>query len=165
MIGFLRTIAQALAAQDSPKQLAAGFALGAAVGLIPKASLLAQLLLILLTASEASMATGALAMVIFAALGYLLDPVLHPIGAFLLGQAALHGLWTWLYNLPIVPWTEFNNTVVLGAFVFSAAIAYPLYRAMIPAFEKYGATIGAHIRRFKVMQLLLGANVASKFTP
>ena len=129
---------------------------------MPKSSLLAHALLVVLAASEASMASGTLAAAIFSAVAAFADPLLHPVGLFLLSRSALRPLWTWLYNLPVVPWTEFNNTVVLGALVVSAVLAYPLYRVMLPLFAAYGEKIGERIRRFKVIKLLLGANIASK---
>lgn len=162
MLGILRKLAQALAAQDTPRQLAAGFALGAAAGLIPKSSLFSHLLLIVLAASRANVATGFVAAALFSALGAPLDGLLHPIGAALLTAGPLKPLFTWAYNLPIVPWTRFNNTVVLGALLVGAAIAYPVYRGMIPVFETYSETVGARLRKFKIVQLLLGADLASK---
>ncbi|MBI5200165.1 MAG: TIGR03546 family protein [Elusimicrobia bacterium] len=162
MLKFFRMLAQALAAADSPKQLSAGFALGAAAGLVPKSSLFTHLLLVVLAASEANYASGFVALGLFSLLGLALDPVFHPIGASLLHAGALRGLWTFLYNLPIVPWTQFNNTVVLGAFVAGLALIFPLYKGMIPAFEKYSETIGARLRKFKIVQLLLGADLASR---
>lgn len=159
----LRYLAQALAAQESPKQLAAGFALGFAAGLIPKSSLLAHLMLVVIAASQANLGTGYLAALLFSGIGRALDPLLHPIGSFLLSREALRPLWTWAYNLPVVPWTEFNNTVVLGGLVFGAAAAYPVYRLSLPAFEKYSETVGGRVRKWKLAQLLLGADVASKF--
>ncbi|MBI4349211.1 MAG: TIGR03546 family protein [Elusimicrobia bacterium] len=162
MLRLFRMLAVALAAQDSPKQLAAGFALGAAAGLVPKTSLLSHLLLVGLAASQANFGAGFVAAALFALVGSLLDPLAHPIGNFLLTREFLKPLWTLLYNLPVVPWTEFNNTVVLGWFVLACAFAWPLYRAMIPAFEKYSEKYGERLRKLKVVQLLLGADVASK---
>ena len=51
---------------------------------------------------------------------FLLDPVFHSVGYVLLRDLdVLSGFWTFLFNLPIFPLTRFNNTVVLGCFVFS----------------------------------------------
>lgn len=158
----LRYLAQALAAQESPKQLAAGLALGVAAGLIPKSSLLAHLLLVVIAATQVNAGTGYLGAILVSAIARLFDPLLHPIGNALLSAGALRPLWTWLYNLPVAPWTEFNNTVVLGGLVVGAAAAYPVYLASLPAFEKYSETIGKRVRKWKVAQLLLGADLAGK---
>ena len=64
--------------------------------------------------------------------GVLLDPLSHRIGLGLLHLTWLRPVWTWLYNLPLAPWTSFNNTVVLGSLVLGLALLYPLYRVAEP---------------------------------
>lgn len=159
----LRYLAQALAAVDSPRQLAAGLALGFALGLIPKTSLLAPLGLIVLAALQVNLAAAYGAAALASLCAPLADPVAHALGRVLLVKAAfLTPLWTALYNLPLVPWTGFNNTVTLGWTVLGALSAYPLYRAALPWCERYRETVGAKLRRFKLVQLLLGADLGSK---
>lgn len=158
----LRYAAKALAAQDRPEQLAAGFALGALAGLIPKTSLLAHVLLVVLSLIQVNLAAGYLAVLLFSAIAGIFDPLTHAIGSFLLESAALRGLFTGLYNMPVIPWTEFNNTVVLGSFALGCAAFFPLYKAMIPAWKRYQAAFGERFRKFKVVQLLLGAELAGK---
>ncbi|HBL17131.1 MAG: hypothetical protein A2X36_04510 [Elusimicrobia bacterium GWA2_69_24] len=159
----LRFLAKGLAGMDSASQLAAGFALGMAVGLIPKSSLFSHLGLILLCLVQVNLAAAYGAVALFAVLSPLFDPASHAIGSLLLIRTqALQPLWSSLYNLPIVPWTEFNNTVVLGSLLLGAALAYPVYRLSIPFFERYRETFGARLRKFKLVKLLLGAEVAGK---
>ncbi|MFA6091931.1 MAG: TIGR03546 family protein [Elusimicrobiota bacterium] len=161
----LRYLAQALAAQDSPRRLAAGFALGAFAGLIPKSSLFAQIALMLIAALQVNAAAGYCSAALFSLLAPVLDPLTHRIGLFFLtGIPALGPLWTRLYNLPVAPWTGFNNTVTLGSVIVGAIVLYPFYKLMTPVFARYSETLGARIRRFKVTQLLLGADTAGRFS-
>ena len=62
---------------------------------------------------------------LFVPLGFLLDPVFDRIGAGLLGAPSLRPLWTSWYNTPLVPYTNFNNTVVLGSVVAWLVLAHP----------------------------------------
>lgn len=159
----LRFLAKALVAVDSPSQLAAGLALGFALGLIPKTSLLASLGLIVIAALQVNLAAAYGAAALASLAGPLADPLAHAVGKALLMKAAfLTPLWTALYNLPLVPWTGFNNTVTLGWTVLGALLSYPLYRAALPWCERYRDSVGARLRRFKVVQLLLGADLGSK---
>src|SRR5213076_946198 len=65
---------------------------------------------------------------LFVPVGFLLDPVFDRIGHTLLVETpALMPLWTALYNMPVVPLTNFNNTVVLGSLVCAVAFWSPLY--------------------------------------
>ena len=52
---------------------------------------------------------------------------LHRIGARILSQPALFRQLASWYELPVVPWTALNNTVVLGATVLGAVLFYPTF--------------------------------------
>ncbi len=158
-LNFFRYLATALAAQDSAKALAGGFALGFWAGLVPKSSLLAHLLLIVISMTRVNLAVGYLSALIFSALSVGIDPIAHAVGNVLLTKLdVLKPLWVYLYNLPIVPWTQFNNTIVLGFFLIGGALSYPLYRRSIPLFEQYGHTFGATLQKWRVSKILLGAS-------
>ena len=47
------------------------------------------------------------------------DYVVDTLGLKLLREPALANLWTQLYNAPVLPWTRFNNSMVLGAAALS----------------------------------------------
>ncbi|TBR23380.1 TIGR03546 family protein [bacterium] len=161
----LRLLAKALAALDSPEQLAAGLALGFSVGLIPKTSLLAALGLTLLCALQVNLAAAYAAAALASAAALPADPLAHAVGNALLVKAAfLRPLWTALYNLPVVPWTGFNNTVTLGWTVLGLLAAYPLYRALLGPCRTYAPALGSRLKRFKAVQLLLGAEVGAKLS-
>lgn len=159
----LRLLAKALAAEDSPRRISAGFALGMLAGLVPKSSLLSQAALLLLALLNVNLAAGYAAAALFSLLSPLIDPLTHRIGRSLLEAKALHPLWNSFYNAPILPWTRFNNTVVLGSFLLGLALAYPLYRAGTPLFARYQERYGVRIRKWKLVQLLLGAETAGRF--
>lgn len=161
----LRLLAKALAALDSPKQLAAGLALGFAVGLVPKSSLLAALGLVFLAGIQVNLAAAYTAAALASLVALPADPLAHVVGdALLVRTGFLRPLWTALFNLPVVPWTGFNNTVTLGWVVLGPAAAYPLYRLALGPCERHAPALGARLKRFKVVQLLLGAEVGAKFS-
>ena len=81
---------------------------------MPKGNLFAAVFFLLFFLFNVDKGLAMLSAALFTATGYALDGVAHSIGLSLLGAEALRGLWTALYDLPIVPLTRFNNTVVLG---------------------------------------------------
>ena len=137
--------------------LAHGFALGALVGLVPKGNLTAVVLMVILCGARVNLGAGMLAAFAFSWIGLLLDPLSHRAGVFLLEWQPLVPAWTWLYNLPVVPWTQFNNTVVLGSLVLGLAAYYPLVRLSEPLFARYKPRVEERLRRYRVVQVLLGA--------
>lgn len=65
----------------------------------------------------------------------LLDPLLSRIGEFLLTEPSLAGLWSTFYNVPLLPWTRFNNSMVLGAFALGLCLI-PLWAAFAWRFRR-----------------------------
>ena len=148
-----RYLAEVFLATDSPRQLAVGVMLGMMIGLVPKGNLIAVGLLVLLFAVRASLATGTIAAVLFSWMGFLLDPISHRIGHALLGAERLQPIWAYLYDLPLVPWTSFNNTVVFGSLVLGICLAYPVYRVSRWMFEVYQPWMVERLEAYKLSWL------------
>ena len=60
---------------------------------------------------------------------YLWNPADPKCTAGVATNGALYPLWTRLYNMPILPWTGFNNTVLTGGLVTGLALLFPVYLA------------------------------------
>ena len=153
---LLKDLFAALHGGSDPRPLAAGFALGAAMGLIPKGNLFAVVFLLLFFALRLNKGLALLAATFFTPIGYAVDGLAHRIGLSLLKAPALAGLWTALYDLPVVPLTRFNNTVVLGNLVLGLALFAPLYFFFLRFAAWYAANLAAKVERLKVVQWLKG---------
>ncbi len=158
----LRLALKALLAQSSPRQMSMGLALGVLVGLVPKGNLLAVFLGIFLAATRVNLGIAAAAIVAVTFGSSLLDPVSDRVGSWLLTLPSLQNTWTQLYNAPVMPWTAFNNSVVLGSFVIGLIVIYPVHRVSRPVFEKYSALVGPWARKFWLARVLLGAEWADR---
>ena len=75
------------------------------------------------------------------------DPIAAAIGASALENPSLQGLWTTLYNMPIVPYTRFNNTIVMGSFLFATVAAIPLYFLTRTLIIKYRLVVVSRIKQ------------------
>jgi uncharacterized protein (TIGR03546 family) len=140
MIGSLlrpvrRTI-EAIVAHNSPRELAAGFALGMVLGLVPKGNLIAVSLLVLLFSLRVNAGMGLVAAVLFSWLGGALDPFANKLGVFVLSIGSLQATFATVLNLPLGPWIGFNNTVVAGALLVGLYFAYPVYWLGTVAFSR-----------------------------
>ncbi len=103
-------------------QIAAGIACGMILGFAPTFSLQTILVFILLFFFRIQIGAALLAAFFFKFPAYIFDPVFHRIGKAILEMPSLEGLFTTLYNLPIIPFTKFYNTVVMGAGVTSIVL-------------------------------------------
>jgi uncharacterized protein (TIGR03546 family) len=102
---------------------------------------------------------GMLGWMLFVPLGFLLDPVFHAIGLSLLEAPSLRSMWTDWYNAPLVPYTNFNNTVVLGSVVGWVVLLVPIYFAARWGVARYRATIGERVRQSKLYQAVTASQV------
>jgi len=160
---LLKDVVAALHGGSDPRHLAAGFALGAALGLIPKGNLFAVVFLLLFFALRLNKGLALLAAAFFTPLGYVVDGLAHSIGLALLKAPALAGLWTALYDLPVIPLTRFNNTVVLGNLVLGLALFAPLYFVFLRFVAWYAANLAAKVEKLKVVQWLKGLRLVQLY--
>lgn len=128
-LGLLRQFIKGLTSDTDPGQIGWGIAIGFVLGLIPKGNLTAQLLLVLLMMLKVNIPFGLLTMFAVSFVNPLADKLTDPLGYALLTADALNPLWTALYNMPVLPWTGFNNTVLLGGLVCGTALFFPVYLA------------------------------------
>ncbi len=141
---------------DSPSQLAAGVAIGMIIGLLPKDSLLPYCLVVVLLLTRANLFSAGVAAMLFSFLAPILDPVSHMIGISVLTFAPLESTWTILIQLPIVPWTRFDNSVVMGSLILGLLTAYPLYRISRHFFYVYGNAVFTFWRNTGLARWLVG---------
>ena len=140
---------------QTPRQVAAGFALGAILGLSPMFTLQGVLVWIVVLIFDVNLSASTLAIMVFSLIAYILDPIFHKLGFFLLVDiGSLKGVWTSLYNAPIAPLTRFNNTLVMGSFVSALILYAPIYFGMKKFVIAYRTTIGARIEKLKIYQVI-----------
>jgi len=150
-----KSLIAVLHSSDSPLQVAFGLALGALIGLNPLSTLQTMLLFIILMGTKSNLKAAVLAMPLFAALGFLLDPLSHRLGYVLLVQTpALTPLWTAGYNAPLIPFTRFNNTIVLGSFILGLILFIPLVLAGKAGVVYYRAHLQERMENMKIMKFM-----------
>ena len=112
---------------DTPHQLGLGMAFGVAVGLIPKDSLLPYAIGVIAILSTANLLCFTIGLVVAHVISPFMDHLTHAIGSWSLTFNPLEPLWATLIELPVMPWTKFNNTVVMGTLVLGILLAIPVY--------------------------------------
>ena len=168
LIKLIQSLIGALHSEGTPGQLAAGIALGSILGLTPLVNIHNAIVFAAIVLLNVSFAGGMLGWALFVPIGFILDPLFDWIGHSLLLAPSLRGVWTSLYNTPIVPLTNFNNTVVLGSLVFALLFFVPLFFATRWAVARYRVTIGARVRQSKFYRAVMASkvyNVYKMFQP
>ena len=83
-------------------------------------------------------------------------------------KPALTPLWTSWFNAPLVPYTNFNNTVVLGSVVGWLVLFVPIVLVVRSLVVRYRATYGERVRHSKFYKAVTASqayNVYRWFSP
>lgn len=168
ILKLLQSLFKTLHSEGTPGQVAAGIMLGAGIGLTPLLSAHNLVLFAAIVLLNVSFGGGMLGMALFTPLGFVLDPLFDRVGMALLQLPALRGMWTEWYNLPLVPFTNFNNSVTLGSFTVWVVLMVPIYFMARWGIARYRATWGQRVLNSKFMKGLKASkayNVYSWFHP
>lgn len=149
-----------LRSNASPNQIAWGFALGTFLGFTPFLSLHNLIVVLLIFVLNVNVSAALFAFVLCSFLAFFLDPLFHTIGFGMLVQAEfLKSFWTALYNAPAAPFTRFNNTVVIGSFVFALVLCLPSYFLFKGFVQRYRTSWNDKIQKWKIVKVLKGSKV------
>ena len=154
LLKFLYDLVRALNSDGTPGQVAMGMALGLAFGLTPLVSLHNLVVLAVAMLTTVSFPGVFLGWAIALPLGFLLDPVFDRVGMALLMSDALAPVFIWIVNTPVVALSRLNNTIVLGSVVVWLLTLIPMYFLFNVLVTRYRADVYAHVRKWRVVQLL-----------
>ena len=135
-------------------QVAAGVAAGFILGMSPTLSLQSLLIFIFILFFRIQAGAAFIAAFFFAFIAYLLDPIFHSVGSQILQNEALTPFFTTLYNMPIVPFTKFYNSVVMGAGVVAICTAPFLFLISRSLIIKYRKTVLERIKQTKIWKAI-----------
>lgn len=146
----------------SPDQIAWGFALGAILGLVPNL-LMKMILFVVIMLFRVNLTSALIGCALFSVVGFAIDPLLDKIGYILLVNIKfLKPFYTWLYNLPVIPFSKFNNTVVMGGLITGIALIVPNGILAKKALVYYRTNYRDKVAQWKLIKLLNTALNATK---
>ena len=162
MLPYIAKLFVALNGNLGKGQIAAGFAWGLFLGLIPAGNVFWIVLFGVSFFFKHHHASKLLVMVILQLSSRLVAPLVDIVGWEILHIEALQPLFTSLYNMPFVPWTKFNNTLVTGGLVSGLALWLPVFFLVSPLVPVYRHTVAPKIRENKVVKAIKGVPIVSK---
>jgi len=123
---IIKELLKILQTDVSPNQVAFGAALGVFLGLVP-GFLMKLIFFVLILILRVNIGAAFVTWTIFGILSFGLDPLADKIGFFVLNADSLVPLWTYLFNVAIVPFTRFNNSVVMGNITLAILFFLPVF--------------------------------------
>ncbi|MCL2480246.1 MAG: TIGR03546 family protein [Spirochaetaceae bacterium] len=144
----------AINANNRPGEVAAAIAIGITLGLIPAGNIIWVALLIAVFFIKIHFGMVLVFIAIIKPIAHFADPLFDFVGYQILTAISFEGIFTKWYNTPIVPYTAFNNTAVMGSLIVMFLLFIPLWFATSKLVKVY---------REKVRDKFLSSTVVKKF--
>jgi uncharacterized protein (TIGR03546 family) len=141
MLSLLAKLLAALNANSRPGEIAAAAAFGLMLALIPGGNLLWFALLVIVFLLKVHLASALIVMAAGKLIAPLADPLLEQAGLFILNRPALAPFFTSMANAPLLPYTSFNHSLVMGGFAAGMLLWVPVFLLFIPLVNLYRNTL------------------------
>jgi uncharacterized protein (TIGR03546 family) len=159
MLTIIAKIFKTLNSETEPFQISLALCFAMIAGLTPLWSLHNIIVLLLVLMLRVNLTTFILGWLGFSGVAYVLDPVFHIFGLYILTNNALHGFWTSLYNSTLWRLSNFNNSILMGSLIISLGLFVPLFFLSNLMINRYREHILSWVLKSRIVQTLK----ASKF--
>jgi len=132
-------------------QIAAGFSWGLLLGLVPAGNVFWIILFVVSFFFKHHHASKLLVLAILKLASAVVAPLMDTVGWEILHIEALQGFFTTLYNMPFVPFTKFNNTLVAGGLVSGIVLWLPVFLLVLLLVPLYRNKLVPMLRSSKVI--------------
>jgi uncharacterized protein (TIGR03546 family) len=154
LIKAIIKLIRALNGNARKSQIAAGFAWGLLLGLVPIGNFFWIVLLLVSFFFNHNHGSKLFSMALVKLFAPLLAPAVDILGWQVLHIEALQPLFITMFNMPFVPFTKFNNTLVAGGLVAGAALWLPVFFAFTALIPLYRNHLSPKIRELKVVKAI-----------
>jgi uncharacterized protein (TIGR03546 family) len=152
MIKPIANLIVALNGNVKGSQIAAGFAWGVLFGLVPAGNFFWIILFIFSFFLRHHNGSKILVMAVLKLLFFAIAPLTEALGWKVLTHPSLQDLFTKLYNMPFVPFTNFNHTLVMGGLVAGVVLWLPVFLLVLGLIPAYRNTLAPKIRNSKIVK-------------
>ena len=159
MLSMIAKLLKLLNSEADPSQISIALGLSMITGFLPLFTPLNLIILLLVLVLRVNISSYLLGSAFFAGIAWFLDPLFHRIGFALLTAGALEGLWTSFYNTALGRLQRFNNSVVMGSFLFSVLFFIPFVLLMNMTIRKYRDHVLVWVKKTRIMQMITASKL------
>lgn len=163
VINWIAKLIAGLIANRRPGEVGAGIAFGLLLALLPPGNLIWPLLFILTFFLKLNLGAELAALGIFRLVVPAADPLLDALGFRILTAASLTPLWTNLYEIPLLPFTQFNNSIVMGGLVAGIVLWIPVFFLARVGVVGFRSHIQPKIAESRIVKAFTRIPLVSKF--
>ncbi|MCK5674195.1 MAG: TIGR03546 family protein [Spirochaetales bacterium] len=164
MISFIAKLVVALNSNSRPGEMASGIAFGLLLAFIPAGNLLWITIFILAFFIKHNIAAMLLSFGLFRIIISVFDSFLDLIGGMFLEISAFQDFFTYLYNVPLFSYSNFNNTIVMGGFILGMVLWVPVFILFTILIKIYRKKIAPKVANSKFVKFLGKVPIVSKIS-
>ncbi|MHC5037274.1 MAG: TIGR03546 family protein [Planctomycetota bacterium] len=159
VLKFLFKLIKVMNSETSTRALALAFTLGMFLGLVPWLTLQWGAVLLLVLFFRVNLTSTLVTFLIFRLIAIPLQGPLDAAGCALLQHESLTGLWTFLYNTPVLDALRSNHAVVLGATCLALLLLAPVFFLSRFVVGRYRKHVLKWILRSRVVTFFKGLRI------
>lgn len=163
MISMIAKLLSILNSETEPGQISIALCLSMIIGFTPVFSLHNLFIILLVLVIKANLSAFFFGWAVFSGIAYLLDPLFHIIGYYVLTMPSLNDIWTSLYNMTLFRLENFNNTIVMGSLLVSLILFVPAYFLFNILIRKYRERFLDWIQKTKLMGMVKASKIYSAY--
>lgn len=145
-------------------QLAVGLSLGLILGFAPFISIQTLLVFAIIFIFRVQIGAAFLSAFFFKFVAYLFDQPAHHLGKAVLEMDGLRPLFVSMYNMPIVPMTRFNDSIVMGSMIVSILLLPFTFFGFKVLILKYRSTVVARFQGSKIWKAFAATKLYNWYT-
>jgi len=154
MLKGIGKLITALNGNLNKSQIAAGVSWGVLLGLVPLSNPFGIVLLIISFFFNHNHGAKIFGLAIVKILSMSILPALDVLGWEILHIDSLQPLFTTMFNMPFVPFTKFNNTLVMGGLIAGIVLWLPVFALFMALIPLYRNKLAPKIRESKFVKKL-----------
>ena len=160
----LFSLIKLLNSDTGTNQIAAGISCGLILGFAPMLSLQALLVFICMFLFRIQIGAAFVSAFFFAFIAWIFDPVSNAVGSSILEIETLRPLFTSMYNMPLVPFTRFYNSITMGAGVVSLMLTPLVYVFSKRLILSYRVNVVARFSNSRLWKMWAGTTLFKWYT-
>jgi uncharacterized protein (TIGR03545 family)/uncharacterized protein (TIGR03546 family) len=149
MLDFLTSFFKELNSASNKKMISLAIVLGLISGFLPTFTFLNYIILFFVFIFRIPLGLYFASFAVFKLFSYLFDPLFNKIGYAILTFKPLEGFFTFLYNLPILRWSGFNNTLVMGSLVAGIVVGVVVFIVLNRFIDTYRQKVFPKLKKIK----------------
>lgn len=159
MIQLIANLLKLLNSEAEPAQISLAICLSMVLGFTPLFSLHNLIILFAVCVVRVNLSAFLLGWALFSGIAWVVDPLFHGLGTWVLTLPSLESLWTTLYNTALFRLTGFNNTVVMGSLLTSLILFLPLFLLLNRLIFGYRDHLLALVSKSRLMQIFKASKI------